>query len=106
MLEKNVSTIEKEKCFGCGACENVCQLNAIEMKYDEDGFLYPIINNNCVNCGKCLQVCQVTNNVKLFDVPRSYAVMNKDDNIRKISSSGGFFSAIAQYVLPVYWMYL
>ena len=99
MLKKNVSTIEKEKCFGCGACENVCQLNAIEMKYDEDGFLYPIINNNCVNCGKCLQVCQVTNNVKLFDVPRSYAVMNKDDNIRKISSSGGFFSAIAQYVL-------
>ena len=37
--------IAKEKCTGCGACENACSKNAIEMKSDECGFIYPEIWN-------------------------------------------------------------
>lgn len=99
MAINNVSIVDKKNCFGCGACDNICPLDAIEMRYDEEGFLYPIINENCVNCGKCTQVCQAVHPIKLHDTPNSYAVWNKDEQIRRLSSSGGFFSAIAEYVM-------
>lgn len=33
-----------EECTGCMACYNACKHNAITMKEDEEGFLYPQIN--------------------------------------------------------------
>jgi len=45
-------------CCGCGACYAVCSNNAIIMKKDFAGFLYPeIIKENCVKCYSCLRVC-------------------------------------------------
>ena len=35
---------EKEICSGCTACMNICPKCAIEMKEDEEGFKYPIID--------------------------------------------------------------
>ena len=34
----------KSECCGCGICETVCTQNAIEMKMDEIGVIYPKIN--------------------------------------------------------------
>ncbi|MFI3227800.1 MAG: 4Fe-4S dicluster domain-containing protein [Clostridia bacterium] len=49
---------KKENCCGCTACFAICPANAITMTEDEEGFLYPIINENkCVACKKCLTVC-------------------------------------------------
>lgn len=48
----------KDECCGCGACFCACPWNAITMKSDDEGFLYPVINKElCVDCGKCVSVC-------------------------------------------------
>ena len=54
--------LEKADCCGCGACMNICKIHAIEMKPDENGFLYPKIDfEKCINCGQCKKVCLYQN---------------------------------------------
>lgn len=49
---------DKDDCCGCTACWAVCPVGAIEMKEDEEGFLYPVIDaSKCIRCHKCLKVC-------------------------------------------------
>lgn len=49
---------KKEECCGCTACYSICPNNAISMIEDEEGFEYPIINENkCIMCLQCLKVC-------------------------------------------------
>ncbi|MGN0961603.1 MAG: Coenzyme F420 hydrogenase/dehydrogenase, beta subunit C-terminal domain, partial [Christensenellales bacterium] len=97
---KNVYDLPKEKCTGCGACKNICPTGAIDLKYDIDGFLYPIINQEkCINCGKCYKFCPAENyNFTNKEQTECYAVMAKDD-VRLKSSSGGVFGFLANYVL-------
>lgn len=48
----------KENCCGCTACFATCPVQAIVMKIDEEGFLYPIADSNkCIKCYKCISVC-------------------------------------------------
>lgn len=48
------------ECCGCTACMVICPVNAISMKGDKKGFLYPIIDENiCIRCEKCLRVCPI-----------------------------------------------
>lgn len=45
-------------CCGCGACSNICPKNAIQMKTDDEGFLYPEIDDGkCIRCNRCIEVC-------------------------------------------------
>lgn len=61
----NIKTIpilyeKKEDCCGCTACYAICSKNAIEMKDDDEGFEYPIVNSElCVGCGICLKICPI-----------------------------------------------
>lgn len=49
---------KKENCCGCGACYSICALGCIEMVEDEEGFLYPQIDEEkCSGCGSCIKVC-------------------------------------------------
>lgn len=91
---------EKSQCCGCTACSSICPKKAIVMKQDEEGFMYPIIDKRkCVNCGLCDKVCPVKNvNKEMFE-QKAYIVNNKNDEIRKDSTSGGAFTPIAEYVL-------
>lgn len=90
---------DKGKCCGCTACASACPKNAIVMKNDASGFVYPEINQElCVECGMCKRVCAFS--TELIDsvsdkAPRVYAVVNKDTAVYKKSSSGGFFTALA-----------
>lgn len=39
----------KDECCGCGACYAICPVQAISMCADDEGFLYPNIDENiCV----------------------------------------------------------
>lgn len=50
----------KELCCGCTACYAICPKNAITMEPDEEGFLYPDIDEEkCVRCYQCLNVCPI-----------------------------------------------
>lgn len=93
----------KSQCSGCAACLNICPKNAIDMKPDEEGFLYPEIDETlCINCGACERVCHLKNNK--FDKLKSsnlqaLALKHKEDTVISNSSSGGAFTAISDYVL-------
>ena len=50
----------KEDCCGCTACYAICLMDAIQMVEDEEGFLYPHINQNlCIRCNQCTKVCPI-----------------------------------------------
>lgn len=91
----------KDSCCGCAACANVCPAAAISMAPNNEGFLYPKIDETrCLNCSLCEKICPVLNPSSLTGaMPRAYAVQNKDDAVRENSTSGGAFSVIAEYVL-------
>lgn len=98
---KYIQIEDKFLCCGCTACKSICPQNAIEMKEDEEGFLYPIVDKEkCVNCGLCKKVCPIlSQNREEGKKQLAYVVNNKDEKIRKESTSGGAFTAIAKYVI-------
>lgn len=50
----------KEECCGCTACYAACPKHAITMQEDEEGFLYPVVNDQkCAKCYLCLKVCPI-----------------------------------------------
>ena len=99
-----IKITNKEDCCGCSACASVCTHNAIKLRADEEGFLYPSVDTNyCIDCGLCEKVCPILQRKgkmredtteKLF-----FAVRHKNPEILINSSSGGAFSALAEYVL-------
>jgi len=102
MVIKMIEIRNKNECCGCASCYNICPTKSIEMVEDEEGFYYPKVDENkCVNCGKCESVCPMINdlNKNNNESSRAFAVKNTNDNIRLQSSSGGFFSSLAEYVI-------
>ena len=96
MIEIN----QKSNCCGCQACYNKCPKNAIEMLEDEKGFKYPQVNKEkCINCGLCEKVCPIINNKKIENTPKAYACINKDEEIRIQSTSGGIFTLLATAII-------
>lgn len=92
--------IDKQLCSGCGACACVCNFSCLSMQSDKKGFLYPQINSDlCRNCKLCEKVCPILNRNTPNQQQTAYAVQNKNENIRLCSSSGGFFTLLAEYVL-------
>lgn len=48
----------KKDCCGCSACYAICPVKAINMKIDNEGFYYPIIDEEkCIKCYSCIKVC-------------------------------------------------
>ena len=93
---------KKENCCGCTACANVCPVNAVTMLPDEEGFLYPQVNESlCVDCGLCEKRCPVLNrkeNQESWEV-KGYIMRYHDPQIVEMSTSGGAFTALAATVL-------
>ena len=90
----------KDSCCGCSACAIACPKQCISMKADQEGFLYPEINQDlCVQCGKCRKVCPVINQKCTDTEPDCYVAYSKDDSVRRSSSSGGIFTELALLTL-------
>ena len=73
------------------------------MEEDQEGFLYPKIKQEtCIDCGLCERVCPVirVNSDREFD-QQGYIVQHRNDDVRKDSTAGGAFTAIAQYVISL-----
>ena len=91
---------EKYKCTGCHACYNICPVNSIKIEPDNDGFLHSAIDEKtCINCGRCQRVCPVIKDYIGNKKGQAFACINKNEDVRLQSSSGGVFSLIAEYVL-------
>ncbi len=96
-----LNTKNKNECSGCGACNNVCPVNAIKMLEDKEGFIYPDIDENiCIHCNLCHRVCYIeTEKLKKSNPLYVWGGYHKDELILKESTSGGAFSAIAEIAL-------
>lgn len=89
-------------CAGCAACANACPKDAIAMTSMMDGFPQPVVDKErCVQCLACEHACPVLTTLPNENrkEPITYACWNKDKKIRKESSSGGAFSALATAIL-------
>lgn len=94
---------DKAKCCGCTACYAICPTEAIAMCPDEEGFLYPVIDNiKCIQCKACEEVCPLKSDratSAVSDFPKFIAVKHNNTEVKLSSSSGGAFTAISDYVL-------
>lgn len=60
LSDKPILFDRKEDCCGCAACVSICPKEAINMVEDEEGFDYPVINNDlCIGCFRCVKVCPI-----------------------------------------------
>ena len=84
---------------GCAACCNGCPKGAIRMVPDREGFLYPQVTDGCVQCGHCTHICPVLKQREPRTEPAAFIVWNGDEAVRRDSTAGGAFSALAEYVL-------
>jgi len=92
----------KKKCTGCSACCSICPTKAISMLEDNEGFVYPVIDEaKCIKCGACKKICPCLNNIEStnFDVPTVLAAWSLDSRNKETSSSGGCFYELAKYVI-------
>lgn len=97
-----LSETEVTSCTGCSACAAACETRCISMVGDSEGFPNPVVAlARCMECGLCRRVCPA-HNLPLQDETaplRVLAAWHIDPDLRRQSSSGGVFSAVAEEVL-------
>ena len=92
-----ISILDKTHCCGCGACASACPKQCITMTEDNEGFLYPNVNEGiCINCGLCEKVCNELHPYERRAPEQVLAAINKNEEIRLKSSSGGIFYILAE----------
>lgn len=99
-MNNNISlNFNKERCCGCTACMAICAKHAIQMQRDEQGFLYPVVNEViCVDCGRCVGLCPDDN--MIANTPkRVIACRHKNEKEQLSATSGGFATALSQKVI-------
>ena len=93
--------VNSHKCTACGACVQKCPKNCIDLRCDENGFLYPhVIVADCINCDLCTRVCPIED-PSVFEGRTSiaYACAAKEDDMLLKATSGGVFGLLALRVL-------
>lgn len=91
---------DKSQCCGCWACSNACPKHCIEMIEDEEGFRYPHVDKDkCIDCGLCEKVCPLQKPKMDDTLPESFVVQQKDSDVLRTSTSGGFFTAISKWAI-------
>ncbi|MBE5905184.1 MAG: 4Fe-4S dicluster domain-containing protein [Lachnospiraceae bacterium] len=87
-------------CCGCGACAQVCPVQAISMQESKTGFLFPKIDaNRCIECGKCQKSCGYQKTCLETEPLEAWAASARDRKIEINSASGGIFATIATEIV-------
>ncbi len=92
-------------CTGCGACANACPADSITLSPNSEGFNNPVVSiETCRECGACTRKCPVLNDKDYtahtaLSEPKCYSGWIRDGKIRRQSSSGGIFTALAGHVI-------
>ena len=98
---KYLESQDKATCFGCSACVAACRFGAIRLKADEEGFLYPQIEQErCTECGACTRACPYGDSTLFHPAARSaYALQADCSSELNASSSGAAFALLAKNTL-------
>ena len=102
MTAEMIPDVKKTDCCGCQACMNACPVSCIEMKSDEEFFLYPHIDSEkCVHCHACERVCPALNKnlPENTENKKVYACWNPDMDKRINSTSGGVVSVLSEKII-------
>lgn len=92
-----ISIQDKKNCCGCSVCASICPKQCIMMVKDNEGFLYPKVDEGtCANCGLCEKVCNELHPYDKREPLKVLAAINKNEEIRLKSSSGGIFCILAE----------
>ena len=103
--KQRVTDFESKECSGCGLCENVCPKGCITMSEDSLGYKRPLIDDsNCIDCGLCSKQCVIVHPTETITPMTTSAAVRSDKDKIKLSSSGGVFAAIAEYLISKGWM--
>ena len=95
-----ITITDKHLCCGCSACVQSCPKHCIEMREDEEGFLYPQVQvDKCYDCGLCEKICPVLNQHESIEPLEIYSAHNTNEDELMQSSSGGIFILLAKQVL-------
>ena len=91
---------DKSQCCGCEACVQRCPKQCITLHEDNEGFLYPLVDQTvCVDCKLCENVCPVLTPYADRKPLQVLAAINIDEKIRMESSSGGIFTLLAESII-------
>ena len=95
-----IDITDKAKCCGCGACVQICPKQCISFISDKESFDYPVVDvSRCIGCDMCERVCPELN-ISLPSRPQAtYAAINRNETVRRESSSGGVFTLLAESVV-------
>lgn len=103
LISRNIfmlNNTEKSDCCGCEACVQICPKQCISFAQDQEGFFYPKVNRNaCIQCGLCEKVCPMLHPYERNNPQDVMAAINKDDEVRMASSSGGIFTLLAERII-------
>ena len=95
-----IHILENKNCCGCSACVQRCPKQCISLTEDEEGFLYPSVDEEmCINCGLCEKVCPILNPSDKIHPQEVLAVKNSNEKERMASSSGGVFLPLAREII-------
>lgn len=98
-----IKILNPADCCGCTACASICSHDAITMKPDVMGFLYPKVDiDKCVECGLCEKVCSFNENYDCSEnlaIPLAYGARHKNMKEVETSRSGAAFIAFSDVIL-------
>mgnify|MGYP003466595112 FL=1 len=95
-----INIVDKKNCCGCSACVQRCPKQCISLVEDNEGFLYPVVDNEiCIECGLCEKVCPILNPQDKILPLEVLAAKNPNESERINSSSGGVFILLAREVI-------
>ena len=90
----------KKLCSGCGACAQACSHKALTMQPDEEGFLYPILDEEkCIQCGLCDVICPMigeNHQENMNSEGSAYLVTTKDRNLALNSATVGLCTYLSK----------
>ena len=88
----------KADCCGCELCSQACPQSTITMQQDEEGFLYPYVNEEgCIGCNRCIKVCPMkTMGRESVPIIKGYGGYANNTEDVKISASGGYSTVVSR----------